>query len=336
MKKIILLLFILLLALMLYSAKKATLTEVMKPATISVDDHQLYVTEDATIFIYSLNDFSMLKKFGKQGQGPQEFALHPRVPVTLDVTTKEIVINSLGKVSYFTKKGEFLREIKPMPNFYGFQPIGKEFLGLGQAFEEKALYNTVNLFDANLNKIKELYRADSGLKGPGKGIQVLQRPFIYQAYKNRILLPGSEENFIEAYNTEMKKLFTIKVKQEKLPVTQEFKDKVIHYLKTSARTKDIYEFLLKPVTFPNHYPSIQAFFVVDDRIYVMTWKKEQLKNQFYIYDMKGTFIREHWIPLAYQNELELYPITLKNGKLYQLIEDPDSEEWILHISQIDL
>lgn len=336
MKKIILLLFVLLLALMLYPANKILLSEIMKPGTISVDDNQLYVTEDASIFIYSLKDFSLQKKFGKQGQGPQEFALHPRVPVTLDVTTKDIIINSLGKVSYFTKKGEFLREIKPMANFYGFQPIGKEFLALGQSYEVKALFNTVNLFDADLKKIKELYRADSGMKGPGKGIQVLQKPFLFQAYKNRILLPGNQDNFIDIYDTEMKKLFTIKVKQQNLKVTQKFKDQVIHFLKTSARTKDIYEALLKPVTFPVYYPDIQAFFVVDDRIYVMTWKKKQQKNQFYIYDMKGTFIKEYWIPLAYQNELELYPITLKNGKLYQLIEDPESEEWILHISQIDL
>lgn len=326
----------LILALMLYSTNKISLTEIMKPGTISVDDHQLYVTEDASIFIYSLKDFSLLKKFGKQGQGPQEFALHPRVPVTLDVSTNEIVINSLGKVSYFSKKGEFLKEIKSMPNFFGYQPLGNEFLALGQSFEEKALYNTVNLFDANLKKIKELYRADSGMKGPGKGTQVLQKPFVYQAYKKKILLPGSDENFIDVFDSDMKKLFTIKVKEEKLEVTREFKDKVIHYLRTSVRTKDIYEPLLKPVTFPNYYPAIQAFFVVDDRIYIMTWKKDQQKNQFYIYTMDGKFIKEHWIPLAYQNELELYPITMKNGRLYQLIEDLDKEEWILHISQIDL
>jgi hypothetical protein len=92
---------------------------------------------------------------------------------------------------------------------------------------------------------------------------------------------------------------------------------------------------LKPVTFPDYFPSIQAFFVVDDRVYVMTWKKDRGKNKFYIYNLDGSFIKELWIPLVYQNELELYPITLKNGKLYQLIEDLENEEWIPHISEID-
>jgi hypothetical protein len=29
-----------------------------------------------------------------------------------------------------------------------------------------------------------------------------------------------------------------------------------------------------------------------------------------------------------------YPLTIKNGKLYQILENPDSEEWELHIAAI--
>ena len=55
MKKIILLLLILMITLFLYPSKVATLAEVLKPGTISVDDNQLYVTEGTSVFIYSLN-----------------------------------------------------------------------------------------------------------------------------------------------------------------------------------------------------------------------------------------------------------------------------------------
>jgi hypothetical protein len=335
MKKIFLVVFILLLSVWLFSEKEVTLPELMKPNTISVDNTQLYVTENASVFVYSLADFKLKNKFGKQGQGPQEFALHPRVQLSVDSSTDVLIINSLGKLSFFTKKGEFIKEIRTMPNFFNFQPIGDQFLGLGQAFEEKALYNTVNIFDNELKKIKEVYRADSGLKGPGKGIQVLSKPFLYQGYKQMIVLPGQDDSMIDAYDLQMKKLFTITVKCEKLKVPQDFKDKVIHYFKTSARTKDIYEILLKPVSFPEYYPVFQAFFVVDDLFFVMTWKKENEKNEFFIYDLAGKFMKKTWIPLVYQNELELYPITINDGKLYQLIEDPDSEGR-LHISPIDI
>lgn len=336
MKKIFLVVFILVLAIWLFSEKKVTLPELMKPGTLSVDASQLYVTENASVFIYSISDFKFRKKFGKEGEGPQEFVVHPRLPLSVDASTEILIINSLGKVSYFSKNGEFIKEIRPLPNYFNFQPIGKQFLGLGQAFEENALFNTVNIFDSELKKIKEIYRADSGLKGPGKGMQVLGRPFLYQGYENIILLPGKEESQIDVFDLQMNKKFTVTVKCEKIKVTQDFKDKVIHYLRTSSRTKDIYEVLLKPVNFPDFFPVFQYYFAVDDKIFVMTWKKEKEKNEFFIYDLAGKLIKKTWIPLEYQNELELYPLTIKDSKLYQLIEDPDSEEWNLQVSPIDV
>jgi hypothetical protein len=301
-----------------------------------VDENQMYITENTTIFIYSLKDFKLMKKFGKEGQGPQEFASHPRVPVSVDSSTDKLIVNSLGKVSFFTKQGEFIKEIRVTPTYLFFQPMGDQFLGMGQIFEQNALYNTVDIFDGNLKKIKEIYRVDSGLKGPGKGIRVLQRPFRYQAYRDYILLPGEEDSEINVFDTQMNKRCTIRVDLKKMKVPQEFKDSVIKFFQTSPQTKDIYEALLKPVSFPDTFPVYQTFFVVDDRILVMTWKKENKKNQFYIYDLNGKFIKKLWIPLAYQNDLELYPISIERGRLYQLIEDIDNEEWNLHITPIDI
>ena len=320
----------------LFPGQTITLGEVMQPGSITVDDSQLYITENATIFIYTLQDFTLKKKFGKEGQGPQEFAIHPRVPLSVDASTDVLIINSLGKVSFFSKNGEFIKEVRAMPNYYNFQPIGDQFLGLGQVFEENALYNTVNIFDSELKKLREIYRADSGLKGPGKGIQVLSKPFLYQGYKRMIMLPGKDDSHIDAFDLQIKKMFTVTVKCDRLKVTQDFKDKVIHYFKTSSRTKDIYEVLLKPVNFPEYFPVYQAFFVVDDKIIVLTWKKEKERNEFFIYDLTGKFVKKTWIPLVYQNELEFYPLTINNGKLYQLIEDLDNEEWRLHISTVDI
>lgn len=336
MKKTIWILFILLMVFFLLQPKTVTLPEIMKPGALSVDDTQIYITENATVFIYALKDFKLIKKFGKEGQGPQEFAIHPRVPLSVDSSTDKLIINSLGKVSFFSKKGEFLKEIRALPNYFNFQPIGDQYLGLGQAFDDNALYNTVNIFDQNLKKIKEIHRADSGLKGPGKGIRVLQKPFMYQGNKDNILLPGEKGSEIDVFDTGMNKRFTITVDHKKKRVTQDFKDSVINYFQTSPRTKDIYEVLLKPVSFPDTFPVYQVFFLVEDRILVLTWEKEKGNNLFFVYDLAGKFLKKVWIPLVYQNDLEFYPITIKGGKLYQLIEDFDSEEWNLHISTVDI
>jgi len=336
MKRLILIILILLLSFFVFPGKVITLTELMKPITMEVDKTRLYVTEGASIFVYALKDFKLLKKFGKEGQGPQEFAVHPRLPLSINVSTKDIIVNSLGKLSYFTKEGVFKREIKAPPNAYTFQLFNNQYIALGQAFEKNTLFNTVNIHDTDLKKIKELYRADSGLKGPGKGIKVLRKPFQIQIYEQRIiLLPGEEDASINAFDTDQNKLFTVKLDCKRIKITQEYKNKVIHFFKTSAQTKDIYEALLKPISFPDYFPTIQLFFVIDKKIYVMTWKREKDMNEFYIYDMKGNFLKKQQIPIIYQNVFQPYPITIKNGKLYQLIEDLDNEEWNLHITKIN-
>jgi hypothetical protein len=317
-----------------FAEKAATLAEIMKPGSMYVDSSRLYVTENATVYIYSLKDYKLLKTFGKEGQGPTEFAIHPRVQLSLDVSTDDIIINSLGKLSYFSKDGTFKREIKTTLNSLFFQPMGDQFIGLGQVVEDQKLYNTVNVYDASLKKIKEIYRADSGLKGPGKGITALQKAFRFQYHDNKIFLPGKDDASIDVFDKNMNKLFSLRVESKKRKVTEEFKKEVINYLKTSPRTKDIYEALLKPVQFPDSFPTILSFFAADNILYVMTWIRENEKNQFHTFDMKGKFLKKIWIPLVYQSYLEPYPIDIRNGKLYQLIENMDEETWELYISEI--
>jgi len=68
MKKVIFILLVLIVLVgTVLGEKLATLTGIMKPESISVDDRQIYVMENRTFFIYSLKDFNLMKKFGKPG-----------------------------------------------------------------------------------------------------------------------------------------------------------------------------------------------------------------------------------------------------------------------------
>ena len=66
----------------------------------------------------------------------------------------------------------------------------------------------------------------------------------------------------------------------------------------------------------------------------MTWIRENEKNEFHTFDMKGKFLKKYWILLAYQSYLEPFPLIVKNGRLYQVIENMDEEVWELHVSEI--
>jgi hypothetical protein len=93
------------------AVKIVPLPQLQKPNTLAVDDNQIYIADGTSLYIYSLKDFSLKKKFGRDGEGPQEFK---RKIYLINIQHDYIVINSLGKVSYFAKNGKFIKEMKTL------------------------------------------------------------------------------------------------------------------------------------------------------------------------------------------------------------------------------
>lgn len=94
--------------LFLFPERLATLPEIMKPTAFSVDNNQLYIGEKSAIYLYSTKDFKLVKQFGRQGEGPGEFKNNPILKVFPDY----LLINAFGKLIYFSKNGELLKEKK--------------------------------------------------------------------------------------------------------------------------------------------------------------------------------------------------------------------------------
>lgn len=158
MKFMTLLLILFLSSPFVFSEKVSVLPDIMKPHLIAVDNDQLYISEDTTVYIYSLKDYKLKCKFGKQGEGPEEFNRYAIVIPQQD----SLVINSRGKVSYFSKDGKYIKEIKNKAGVIGggFIPLGKNFAGQGFAREENKIYHTFNIYDSQLLKTKEIFRRD--------------------------------------------------------------------------------------------------------------------------------------------------------------------------------
>jgi len=321
-------------AVTLYGEVAAALPEIMKPRSLAVDDSQLYITEQSKVFIYSLDDFKPVTQFGEAGEGPREFKTLPHVPVTVDVSTDRIIVSSMRKISYFTKKGDYIDEVKAVNLALNLRRFGDRFVAWSQARTEGVIYNTMCLFDSRLNKLKELYRMKDSYQGQGRGYHVLHKVFTYIPYEDKLLLPGEDDASIDIFDSELNKILSIRLDRERRKVDAEFKDKLIRFYKTSPETRELYETHLKPLIFPDYFPVIADFFVDNGTVYVMTWKKEKGASEFYIYDMNGKFKKRLLIPFQYETELNPYPGIIKNGKLYQLVENENKEAWELHVSKI--
>lgn len=70
----------------------ATFSEVMKPGGMKISKDYIYITQGTTIYIYSISDYKLKKKFGKSGEGPKEFNRF----AALIIQKNKLIINSIS------------------------------------------------------------------------------------------------------------------------------------------------------------------------------------------------------------------------------------------------
>jgi hypothetical protein len=299
------------------------------------DQDQFYVVDGTSVLIYSLKDFKLIKKFGKTGEGPQEFANNQQFRVWLDVNGDNLLVNSFGKLSWFTKKGVYIKEAKlPNPFVLWIQKFGKRYLAMGFPQGGKVRYRTLNLYDDKFNVVKELVKMEENFQ-PGKGFNVLNTTPIHFVDGDKLYVAWTKDFLIQVFDLEGKELYTITHKLEKRKVTGQEKKDFTKFLETYPATKDYIEYL-KPILFPEYWPMIGGLNVENNKVYVTTSKKldEEGKFQLLIFDLKGKLLKDTIIPLIMDTPVIPYPNTFKHNKVYQLVENEEEENWEIHITEI--
>lgn len=353
MKTIIFCLVFLLLLLVgqdfVFSTTAVPLPDFFYPDSITVDDRQIYITAFPTIYIYSLQDFKLKKKLGRQGEGPKEFNRF----ALLSIHDNNLVVSDRNKVLYFTKDGDYIKEIKARSIMHwGVRPVGNKFVGKSRFQENKIQFDTANLYDANLEKIKKIFMTKFfyQMEGGGKKCDALEiRGLQFQVFNDKVFFKRGKHFIIDVYDQSGSFLYTIYHEYEKIKISEPEKQRYHDYFKTVHPWKGMYESLIKKeIYFPDFFPAIQLFIVADEKIYVLTYKKEEEKSEFVILDLKGKLLKKVFLPFNQNDEWFHYSLTkatgqasphatftIKNGKLYQLIENQDKEIWELHITEIN-
>lgn len=297
---------------------------------------QFYVCDGAVVHIYSLEDFSLKGKFGKAGEGPQEFAVYGGEGLWVFPQKDHLVINSLGKVSLFTKEGKYIKEFntKALSMFGLFQPVGDGYAGFGMAQDEetKSMAFTLNIYDGKLGKkIKELQKLQFVQRGSFRLPTIT--PF-FCTMDNKIIVPEGKEFLLNIYDANGKKISSITHPYKRPKVTDDYKKKIDHYLKTDPNTKSYYDMIKQMLKFDDHFPAIQFFVVADKKVYIQTYLETDGKYEFFIFDLEGKLLKRLFLPVVYLDPTKFHPYTFGRNKFYQLIENEDEEEWELHAIEI--
>jgi hypothetical protein len=319
----------------LMGKKLATIPGVFQPFLLVMDDQQFYVTEGATVSIFSRKDYTMKTKFGKEGEGPQEFKLAQGMPgLILYPHTDSLVINSAGKVSFYTKDGKFIKELKvPTGSMVSiFQPFGEKFVGLSTTMGENMSMNFIlNIYDAQLTTIKEIYQLPMMQRGRMEFPNISP---IFSVFNNKIIVGGQKEFILNILNAEGDKVSSITRDYKLLKVREDYKKGVHEYFKTNPTTKQAYEFIKNMITFADYYPALQGIYIDNQKIYIQTYMKKDEEYEFFIYEVNGKFLQRLFLPVKYMNGFMPNPTAIKDNILYQLIENEEDDSWELHAHPI--
>jgi hypothetical protein len=316
------------------------------PKNLIVDGNQLIITDYPYIYLFSLEDYSLLKKFGSRGMGPGEFyidkedlALKATGLLTV-VHSDRIVVSSMGRLSFFNRCGEFLKMISKN-RYRGARkliPLGNRFVGfqLDRGKGDK-LSAVLSIYDENLKKGKEIFRCDfwmPKIRGDFNFFRRTVDSILFKVYDDTLFTTegGVDKFLIDVFDSNGKKRYSIQRDYEKIKVTEGFIKRVHNYYR--LKFKRGLEYNLKHTKFPDYFPAIRHFTISDKKIYVITHKKSGDNSEIIVLDLQGNLLKKVMVPVKEKNVEYLYPYSIHAGKLYQIVENEESEEWELHVTEI--
>ena len=320
---------------------------IMKPDQIVAGDGFIYITEGTSISVFSGKDFKFISKFGKKGEGPGEIQGSRRgnVRFTLMPVGEKLFLFNRNKVMYFSKEGRFLKDERKFQTGFvrDFLPVGQYFVGRSISGFTRGrgrrnandIKSSLNIYDKNLKKIKSFYPELKSI-GFGSFLSVYspESIFFLKTGNDKIYIADTMKMNIKIFDKNGKKVNLINYNYKNGDVPTSKKDEIHNYFKTSQRFKAFYDRIKNRISVGKVYPAIKDFFIDKNMILIQTYNDTKNGTEFYLFDNSGKFIKKTILPIQKLNILEFYPFSIRNGTLYQIVENEDEEEWELHISKI--
>jgi hypothetical protein len=305
----------------------------VNPQALEADNNRLYVSAGTTVSIYWLKDFKLIKQFGQEGSGPGEFQKYFDTGVGMKPNGKNLAVISPWKISLYTKSGRFVSEKRATAGYFHI-PFGEGYVGMRTKQKEKTTWRTVNIYDKDFNLVKEIAQKKHFFNRNKSVDPVNVRVPMYHVYKNRVYSENQQGTF-DVFDAKGNRLFTFGEEIKRRKVSDEDKKNYHDYYKTHPQYKPQYHALKHLLKFPENYPRARYFDVKDGHVYVFTYINKNGQSELLIYNLDGKLKRTVYIDMPEINPQVVFPlVTVKNNKVYQMIENEDTEEFELHVTDI--
>ncbi len=307
---------------------------------VDEDSGRLVIVEGVSVSIYDLESRKLIKKFGKRGEGPGEFYVPPRtnmgnVSVQL-LPDSSLAVTSVGKLSYFSGDGRFIREIRSSVPWPSFRPLANGYVGRGTVVDEGINYNTVRLYRSGMEPGPELSRTKSWFtRGREVNPYFMSGPLFY-LIGERIYIER-DKNFVAVFDHSgtLQKTIDINHSYRKVKVPSGERERWLDYYKRDPVFNDLVQDIRNDLILPDYYPGIRLFCAGGAELVIIRWTGNETGTDVALFDADGGFLYNTVVPFRFKDIMVPEAFAVSKRKIYQLIEDDATEgEWVLHIQDI--
>ncbi len=334
-----------------------TLEGLKKPDMAAVDGNELYVIEGATIFVYSIDDLRLLRKFGEEkkfwSSGTGKLRIPDEGANTIRLFPGYLLAESRRKLIFFSRDGRVIKERRKSWEATQFTPVGKNFVSK-KYFHDTGTniqYMTIMLYNGDLEEIGEIYREKwfqqyTTREKKNFQIELFSDYLSFEVHDNKIFVEKSPKGFlVDVYDSDGNKLYAIEKEYEKDRVTEADKTAAFARLRKDNKAKLMirmvggWEKVLKwmKVVYPAFKPPIWDFEIDSGKLYVQTFRQKENKDEFIVLDLEGAILDTVYLPVFMRPGVEenMYGVRYQafaGDKFYYLKENKNA--WELHAQEI--
>lgn len=284
----------------------------INPTKIVIGESKLFISDEYKIKIFDFKELNLIKEIGKKGEGPGEFNRDPDIRII----DNKIFAHAYTKIYWFDESGELIKEIRLPFMALKILPIKNKYVTL--EFHNQM---EINLYNDNFNKIISLYKE---LGVDLNRLNPLQSNLDFDVNDSNIFIAEPQRGFvIEVFDDNGKRMYVIKKDYPKIKLQDWYKERIFESLSRNPYGQEI----KKRIVFPEYFPLISSLFIDGKFIYVRTFKKENDRFEFIVFDLKGNELIRKMLP-----EANIY--TFKNGCYYWLISDDNTGKYKVYKEKI--
>lgn len=318
-----------------FAKKLAALPQLNNPISIEIHEDELYILDEVVVYVYSLKDYRLLRKFGKKGEGEGELMPNTEVPLVMNIANGNVFLNSQIKMIQYSKKGEIIKEQR-IPFSFQTIPFGENYVSI--KISTSSAMNTFNviLYDPGFNQLKVLYSRERIPRSRRGKLSLPPELIIIRSSKDKLFVFDQKKGFvIDTFDLQGKRVNHIKIDYRRIKMTDYFKNAAEAWFRAQPSFRMATEELREMIYFPDYLPIMRNFIIKNQKLYIQTYRTRGNSSEFIFLDFDGKLIKQTFLPDYEKSPVQLNSsniFTFFNEKYYHLLGK--ESVWEIHVEEI--